>query len=111
MIHYIIKFLCFVGSKAQAVNQLYTENRILKELGVAAVETIERMDEKIELKDNKINVLEKELKDTYHYDEEKIQTLLNKKPVIRNNNKELNVDYCTRFLYLIIKDHEELSIL
>jgi hypothetical protein len=67
---------------------LYTENKVLKELGVAAVETIERMDEEIELKDNKINVLEKELKDVNHYDEQKIQTLLNKKPVIRNNNKE-----------------------
>ncbi len=29
---------------------------------MAAVETIERMDEEIELKDNKINVLEKNLK-------------------------------------------------
>jgi hypothetical protein len=38
---------------------LYTENRVLKELGVVAVETIERMDEDIELKDIKINVLEK----------------------------------------------------
>jgi hypothetical protein len=55
---------------------------------VAAVETIERMDEEIELKDNKINVLEKELKNVNHCDEQKIQTLLNKKPVIRNNNKE-----------------------
>jgi len=55
---------------------------------VAAVETIERMDEEIELKDNKINVLEKELKDVNHYDEEKIQTLLNKNLVIRTNNKE-----------------------
>jgi hypothetical protein len=42
---------------------LYTENRVLKELGVAAVETIERMNEEIELKDNKIKVLSKELKD------------------------------------------------
>ncbi len=74
-----LNFLCFVGSKAQAANQLYTENRILKELGMAAVETTERMDEEIELKDNKINVLEKELKDVNHYDEQKIQTLLNKK--------------------------------
>ena len=55
---------------------------------MAAVETIERMDEEIELKDNKINVLEKELKDVNHYDEQKIQTLLHKKPVIINNNKE-----------------------
>jgi hypothetical protein len=69
----------FIGSKDKAADQLCTENRILIELGVAAVETIERMDEEIELKDNKINVLEKE---------QKIQTLLNKKPVIRNNNKE-----------------------
>jgi hypothetical protein len=36
------------------------ENRILKELGNAAVETIEKMDEEIEYKDNKINVLEQE---------------------------------------------------
>ncbi len=77
-----------VGSKAKPADQLYTENRVLKELGVAAVETIEKMDEEIELKDNKINVLEKELKDVNHYDEQKIQTLLNKNPVIRNNNKE-----------------------
>ena len=76
-----------VGSKAKAADQLYTENRVLKELGVAAIETIE-MDEEIESKDNKINVLEKELRDVNHYDEQKIQTLLNKKPVIRNNNKE-----------------------
>jgi 3-methyladenine DNA glycosylase Tag len=54
------------------------------------------MDEEIELKDNKINVLEKELKDVNHYDEQKIQTLLNKNLVIRNNNKELNVDSISR---------------
>ncbi len=38
---------------------------------MAAVETIERMDEEIELKENKINVLAKELKDINHYDEKK----------------------------------------
>ena len=76
-----------VGLKAKAADQLYTENRILKALGVAAVETIERMDKEIELNfDNKINVLEKELKDVNHYDEQKIKTLLNENPVIRNNN-------------------------
>jgi len=75
-------------SKAKATDQLYTENGVLKELGVAAVETIERMDEEIELKDNKINVLEKELKNVNQYDESKIQILLNKKPIIINNNKE-----------------------
>jgi hypothetical protein len=36
---------------------------------VVAVETIERMNEEIELKENKINVLEKELKDVNRYDE------------------------------------------
>jgi len=60
----------------------------LKKLGVASDETIERMDKEIELKDNKINVLEKELKDFNHYDEQKIQTFLNKKPVNKSNNKE-----------------------
>ena len=44
---------------------------------MAAVETIGRIDEEIELKYNKINVLEKEPKDVNHYDEQKIQTLLN----------------------------------
>ncbi len=58
---------------------------------MVAVDTIERMDEEIELNDNKINVLEKELKDVNHYDEQKIQTLLNKNPVIRNNNEERNI--------------------
>ena len=38
---------------------------------MAAVENIERMDEEIELKDNKINVLVKELKDVNHYDKQK----------------------------------------
>ncbi len=60
--------LC-VGFKAKAADQLYTENRPLKELGMAAVETIKRMHEGIELKDNKIKVLAKELKDVNQYDE------------------------------------------
>jgi flagellar biosynthesis/type III secretory pathway ATPase len=77
-----------VGNKVKASNQLYMENRILKELGNAAVETIEKMDEEIEYKDNKINVLEQELKEVNIYDEEKINALLNKNPVIRYNNKE-----------------------
>jgi hypothetical protein len=77
-----------VGNKVKASNQLYMENRILKELGNAAVETIEKMDEEIEYKDNKINVLEEELKEVNIYDEEKINALLNKNPVIRYNNKE-----------------------
>jgi hypothetical protein len=76
------------GSKAKAADQLYTENRLYKELSVAAVVTIDKMDEEIELKGNKINILEKELKDIKHYDEQKINSLLNKNPVIRYNNKE-----------------------
>ncbi len=52
--------------------------RILKELGVAAVETIERIDEEIELKGNKINVLAQQLKHLYHYDKQKINYLLDK---------------------------------
>ena len=77
-----------LGSKAKAADKLYTENRILKELGTVAIDTIERMDEEIELKGNQINILEKELKDVNHYDEQKIQNLLNKKPAISSNNKE-----------------------
>ncbi|RZC41097.1 hypothetical protein BDFB_013915 [Asbolus verrucosus] len=44
------------------------------------------MDEAIQHKNNKINVLEKELKDVKNYDEE-INGLLNKNPVFRYNNK------------------------
>jgi len=77
-----------VGSKAKASDQLYLENRVLKELGTAAVETIERMDEEIELNTNKINVLERELKNINQYDEQKIESLLNKNPTIRHNGKE-----------------------
>jgi CRISPR/Cas system CMR-associated protein Cmr3 (group 5 of RAMP superfamily) len=89
----------FHQTKAKAAEQLYTENGLLKEIGVVAVDTIERKDEEIEFKDNKINVLEKELKDVNHYHEQKIQTLLNKKPVIRNKV------YWKRFL---INDNGEL---
>ncbi|RZC34650.1 hypothetical protein BDFB_014104 [Asbolus verrucosus] len=46
------------------------------------------MDEEIELKDNKINILESELKEINNYDVEKIKHLLNKNPIIRNNNRE-----------------------
>jgi len=49
---------------------------------------IERMDEEIELKENKIHVLEKELKVVNQYDEQKILSLMNRNPVIRSNNKE-----------------------
>ncbi len=55
------------------------------------MDTIERMDEEIELKGNKINILEKELKDINEYDEQKINASLNKNPFIRTNNKELKM--------------------
>ncbi len=77
-----------VGSKAKAADKLYTENRILKELGVVAIDTIERMDEDIEMKDNEIKILSKELIDINQYDGKKIQALLNKNPVIRSNGRE-----------------------
>jgi hypothetical protein len=77
-----------VGSKAKAADKLYTENRILKELGVVAIDTIERMDEDIEMKDNEIKILSKELIDINQYDGKKIQALLNKNHVIRSNGRE-----------------------
>jgi hypothetical protein len=46
------------------------------------------MDEEIELKDKKIDILEKELKDINQYDIEKINSLFIKNPIIRYNNKE-----------------------
>ncbi len=52
------------------------------------VENIERINEKIELKDNKTNIIKKELKDVNYYDEPKIQFSPKKNPEIRKNNKE-----------------------
>jgi hypothetical protein len=76
------------GDKLHASDYLFTENRILKELGEVAVETIERLCEEKQLKGNKVNILEKELKNINNYDEKKIMSLLNKNPVIRKNGKE-----------------------
>lgn len=91
------------GSKIKASEQLYSENRILKELGVVAVDTIEKMDEEIEYKDNKIKILEKELKDVNNHDEDKINNLLNKQPVIRYNNRERAKRRLAKTLSLINK--------
>lgn len=55
---------------------------------MVAVEIIERMDQEIELKDNKINVLVKQSKNVNHHNERIVQNLLNKNPVIRNNIEE-----------------------
>ena len=46
--------------------------RIVLKNFVKTVETIERMDEEIEFKYNKIQVLEKELKDVNHHDKQRI---------------------------------------
>jgi hypothetical protein len=46
------------------------------------------MDEEIELKDNKINVLTKELKDVNHCDEQNINYYLNKNAVYKYNKRE-----------------------
>jgi hypothetical protein len=40
------------------------------------------------LKDNKIKVLEKELKDVNQCDVQKFNNLLNRNPVIKNSNRE-----------------------
>jgi hypothetical protein len=55
---------------------------------VAAVETIKRMDEEIELKDNKISILQKELNLLFIIMVNIFNSLLNKKSVIGTNNKE-----------------------
>ena len=64
------------------------------------------MDEEIELKYNKINVLEKELKDVNHYDQQKIRTLLNNNPVISSNNKERAKKRLMNTLSIINKNNQ-----
>lgn len=71
------------GSKLKASSELYAQNQLLKGLGEIAIDVIERMDEQIEVKDNKITFMEKELKDLNQYDEEKMNEVLRRKPVIR----------------------------
>jgi hypothetical protein len=56
------------------------------------------MDEEIELKYNKINVQEKELKDVNHYDE--------KNPIIRSNNKERAKKRLMNTLLVIKKNNQ-----
>lgn len=77
-----------MGSKLRTADKLYLENRILKELGEHVIDEIEVMDEQLEVKDKKIIILESELKSLDSYDEEKINKLLYKDPVFRNNTRE-----------------------
>ncbi len=66
---------------------IYEKYRQLLELGDIAVDTIEKMDEEIEYKDNKIIVLEDKLKGLNQYDEGKINEFLNNsvKPSIKRD--------------------------
>jgi hypothetical protein len=56
---------------------IYEKYRRLLELGEIAVDTIEKMDEEIEYKDNKITVLKDKLLGLNQYDEVKINEFLN----------------------------------
>jgi hypothetical protein len=76
------------GTKLKCVDQIYTENKILKELGQLAIDTIEDLDEQNEIKDKKINIMETELKSYNYYDEDKINKLMAKDPVIATNTRE-----------------------
>lgn len=77
-----------IGDKLRTANLLYRENRIIKELGELAANTIDRLDSELEVKNNTIIVLEEELKGINQYDEQKVNALLNKKPTILCVNRE-----------------------
>jgi len=77
-----------ISGKSRAANRLYKENRIMKELGELAIDTIDRLDSELEVKNNTITVLEEELKGINQYDEQKVNALLNKKPTILCANRE-----------------------
>lgn len=76
------------GSKLKCADKLYSENKILKELGEIALDVIEELSEKHEVEKNKVNILENELKIIDSYDEIKINRLMNENPVIMSNNRE-----------------------
>src|SRR6266487_1441122 len=77
------------GAKLKLVDSLYEQNQLFKGLGEKAIETIEDMDEEIEMKDNEIKVLKKELKsiNSYDYDDKKIEEILISNPFARSNDK------------------------
>jgi hypothetical protein len=63
--------------KSIVSESIYEKYRQLLELGEIAVDTIEKMDEEIEYKDNKITILEDQLKGLNQYDKNKINEFLN----------------------------------
>src|SRR6266487_1258233 len=103
------------GAKLKLVDSLYEQNQFFKGLGEKAIETIEDMDEEIEMKDNEIKVLKKELKsiNSYDYDDKKIEEILISNPffkIIINIvniiiflffNKKYISNYCSILLYTI----------
>jgi hypothetical protein len=74
-------------AKSIVSKSIYEKYRLLKELGEIAVDTIERMDEEIEYKDNKTTVLKDKLKGLNQYDETKINEFLShvSKPSVKRD--------------------------
>lgn len=82
--------------KSIVSKSIYEKYRQLLELGDIAVDTIEKMDEEIEYKDNKIIVLEDKLKGLNQYDEAKINEFLNH--TAKSSVKSVNRDRARRRL-------------
>ena len=76
------------GSKLKIANELYLNNRLLRECGNIAINQIGMLDEELELKDKRIDLLEDELKETSSYDEDKINSLMNKNPIFKIDYRE-----------------------
>lgn len=76
------------GTKLKCANQLFTENKLLRELGEIALDTIEELGEQNDIKDKKITIMESELKEYNCYDQDKINELMSSDPVISTNNRE-----------------------
>ena len=72
-----MKTLMISRSLLYLIESIYEKYRQLLELGEIAVDTIEKMDEEIEYKDNKITVLEDKLNGLNQYDKDKINEFLN----------------------------------
>jgi hypothetical protein len=69
---------------------IYERCRQLLELGEIAVDTLEKMDEEVEHKNNKITILKNQLKDLNQYDKDKINEFLNY--TLNHQLKEIELD-------------------
>ena len=75
------------GSKAKVSDELFTQNQLLIETGHIVVDLIGEQDEELEFRNLKFCTLEGELRKAKSYDEEGINAIMDRNPVLITNRK------------------------